>query len=126
MTSSIKLILGLGNPGPDYAKTRHNAGQWFIQTLAERFDTHLKESSKLQAYIGSAHIAHQKVILAYPTTYMNHSGFAARKLLDFYKLPIEQMLVAHDELDLDPGIVRLKNGGGHGCWCRNSFSCHPP
>lgn len=112
--NKINLILGLGNPGKNYESTRHNAGAWFVNTLADKIGAELKESSKLQARVGTAHIGTHKLILAIPTTYMNHSGFAAQKLLNFYKIEPKHLLVTHDELDLPAGIIRLKQGGGHG------------
>lgn len=109
-----ELILGLGNPGKNYTATRHNAGAWFVTALAEQLGVELKETSKLQAQVGTAHIGTHRVILAIPTTFMNHSGFAAQKLLNFYKIDVDNLLIAHDELDLPAGIIRLKIGGGHG------------
>jgi len=111
---AIKLIIGLCNPGSNYASTRHNAGAWFLEELCSRLSITLKENTKLQSKVDSAFVGTQKVILAVPTTYMNHSGFAVRKLMDFYKIDLSEILIAHDELDLPPGTVRLKAGGGHG------------
>jgi PTH1 family peptidyl-tRNA hydrolase len=112
--NKTELILGLGNPGKQYEATRHNAGCWLVRTLADKLGVDLKENGKLQAYTGTAHFGARKLLLAIPTTYMNHSGFAAQKLLSFYKIEPEHLLVVHDELDLPVGTVRLKVGGGHG------------
>ncbi|MEJ2754687.1 MAG: aminoacyl-tRNA hydrolase, partial [Gammaproteobacteria bacterium] len=114
MAEPVRLLIGLGNPGSEYEHTRHNAGSWFIQRLAARCNVSFKHETKLQAYVGMANLADQRVILAVPTTFMNHSGFATQKLMHFYKVETQALLVAHDELDLPPGIIRLKAGGGHG------------
>lgn len=112
--SGLKLIVGLGNPGNDYARTRHNAGAWFLDALAERAGVRLGRDTKLHAELGKANIAGQAVWLARPTTFMNHSGRAVSALAAYYKIEPEQILVAHDELDLPPGTMRLKFDGGHG------------
>ncbi len=111
---TIKLLVGLGNPGQDYAKTRHNAGFWFLDTLARQAGATLSAETKLHADVAKIDIAGQRVLIAKPKTYMNKSGQAVIALLNFYKLVPEQMLVAHDELDLAPGTARLKFDGGHG------------
>ena len=111
---SIKLLVGLGNPGQDYAKTRHNAGFWFLDALAKQSNAVLLTDSKLHAEVAKLDIVGQRVLIAKPKTYMNKSGQAVLALLNFYKLAPEQMLVAHDELDLAPGTARLKFDGGHG------------
>jgi peptidyl-tRNA hydrolase, PTH1 family len=111
---TIKLLVGLGNPGQDYAKTRHNAGFWFLDVLATQTDATLSAETKLHADVAKIDIAGQRVLIAKPKTYMNKSGQAVIALLNFYKLVPEQMLVAHDELDLAPGTARLKFNGGHG------------
>lgn len=112
--SGVKLIVGFGNPGADYAKTRHNAGAWFVEELAARTGTRLGKDAKLHAELGKATIAGQSVWLARPTTFMNHSGRVVMALLNYYKITPEQLLVAHDELDLPVGVARLKFDGGHG------------
>ncbi|MDZ3823796.1 MAG: aminoacyl-tRNA hydrolase [Pseudoxanthomonas sp.] len=112
--AGLRLIVGLGNPGAEYARTRHNAGAWFLDALAERHGVRLGRDARLQAELGKAVIAGQPVWLARPTTFMNHSGRALVALLNYYKIPPEQALVAHDELDLPAGTVRLKFDGGHG------------
>ncbi|MDR9467459.1 aminoacyl-tRNA hydrolase [Marinospirillum sp.] len=113
MSTGIQLLVGLGNPGQEYAATRHNAGAWLVAALAERLQTPLK-ASKFFGLHAQAMLGSQKVHLLIPTTYMNRSGQAIGALANFYKLAPEQILVAHDELDLSPGVVRLKKGGGHG------------
>ncbi len=114
MAIQIKLIVGLGNPGAEYEHTRHNAGAWLLTTLAAREGVHLGVDSKLHAQLGKAMLANQPVWLAQPTTYMNHSGRAVQALLNYYRIEPEHMLVVHDELDLPPGVARLKYDGGHG------------
>ncbi len=112
--SSTFLIIGLGNPGPKYAETRHNAGFWFLDELSRKTGQVLKSQSRIQADALRVEVSGHDSILAKPTTYMNKSGAAVRAILDYYKIPTENMLVAYDELDLPPGVVRLKQGGGHG------------
>ena len=108
------LFIGLGNPGPKYAETRHNAGFWFLERLAECGGQPLKAQSKLQVESVKTSLWGHDCILARPTTFMNHSGQAVRAVLDYYKLEASGLLVAYDELDLPPGVARLKQGGGHG------------
>lgn len=112
--TGLRLIVGLGNPGPEYAQTRHNAGAWFLDTLAAAHGARLGRDSKLHAETAKAGIDGHNVWLARPTTFMNHSGRAVIALLKYYKIEPEQMLVAHDELDLPVGTARLKFDGGHG------------
>jgi peptidyl-tRNA hydrolase, PTH1 family len=111
---AIKLIVGLGNPGSEYAKTRHNAGFWFLDALLERQSARLLTDSKLHSEVGKLDLGAQRIMLAKPKTFMNKSGQACSALLHYFKLAPEEMLVAHDELDLAPGIARLKFDGGHG------------
>lgn len=111
---SIKLIVGLGNPGPEYEKTRHNAGVWFIDAITSQYPTTLKNEKKFHGHCGKTHIAGQEVYLLIPNTFMNRSGLSVSALCNFYKIKAEEILVAHDELDLEPGSARLKCGGGHG------------
>jgi PTH1 family peptidyl-tRNA hydrolase len=110
--SQIKLVLGLGNPGPVYAYTRHNAGFLALDLFAEK--NHLDTPSNFKSsVIISANIKGTKVILSWPHTYMNLSGHAARELYSFYKIPsTENVLVLHDEMDLPPGRVKVSFGGG--------------
>ncbi len=114
MSAQIKLIVGLGNPGSDYDKTRHNAGFWFVDELVRQNSAHLKPELKFHGISGKILIASHEVWLLQPTTYMNNSGQAVNSLSRYYKIASEEILVVHDELDLQPGTVRLKKGGGHG------------
>lgn len=111
---TIKLIVGLANSGAEYAATRHNAGAWYVELLAERYRQTLKEESKFYGYTGRLNLGGQDVRLLVPTTFMNLSGKAVAAMATFYRIAPEEILVAHDELDLLPGSARLKLGGGHG------------
>ncbi len=113
MSSPIQLIVGLGNPGAKYEPTRHNAGFWLVDELARRHGGALRSESKFHGEVGRLGIAGKDVWLLKPMTYMNRSGQAVAALARFYKIPVESILVAHDELDLPPGGVKLKQGGGH-------------
>lgn len=110
----IKLIVGLGNPGDKYSKTRHNAGFWFVDELAHRKGATFKSEAKFSGEVCKLNIAGQAVWLLKPTTFMNRSGLAAKQISSFYKIAVDEVIVVHDELDLSPGTVRLKSGGGHG------------
>ena len=110
----LRLIVGLGNPGPEHARTRHNAGFWFVDALAEQAGVRFGLESKLHGETAKAVIAGQNVWLLRPATYMNASGRSVAAALRFWKIDPGQMLVAHDELDLPPGTARLKFDGGHG------------
>ena len=112
--SKISLIVGLGNPGSEYAQTRHNAGFWFVERLAEQYGINLKTDSKYKGISGRGNIEGQDVRLLLPTTFMNLSGQSVVPFAKFYQITPEAMLIAHDELDMDPGVIRLKTGGGHG------------
>lgn len=112
--SSIKLIVGLANPGAEYASTRHNAGAWYIDRLAESHRQPLKEESKFFGYTSRLTLAGHDVRLLVPTTFMNLSGKAVAAMATFYRIQPDEILVAHDELDLLPGVAKLKLGGGHG------------
>lgn len=112
--AKIKLIVGLGNPGSKYSDTRHNAGEWLIERLARRFNLNLKDENKFFGKTAIATIAEQDVRLLVPTTFMNLSGKSVGALATFYRILPEEILVIHDELDLPPGSVKLKLGGGHG------------
>ena len=115
MYPAISLIAGLGNPGPEYAETRHNAGFRFLDAVLAAFPgARLRAEAKFSGEVGQVDVAGSKVWLLKPMTYMNHSGEAISKFANFYKIPIGQILVVHDELDLPPGTVRLKVGGGNG------------
>ena len=114
MTASIRLVVGLGNPGLEYQDTRHNAGFWFIDELARRYRCELRPESRFKGEIARATIDGHDLRFLKPTTYMNHSGRAISALTGFFRIPMESMLIVHDEIDLPPGVVRLKKGGGHG------------
>lgn len=108
------VFIGLGNPGQKYAETRHNAGFWFLDRLAGKSGSVFRVQSKLQVEIARAVLHGHECILAKPTTFVNNSGQAVRAVLDYYKVPASRLLIAYDELDLPPGVTRLKLGGGHG------------
>ncbi len=110
----IKLIVGLGNPGAKYTKTRHNAGFWFVEALANDANESFRIESKFSAEVCKVNIAGSAVWLQKPTTFMNRSGLAVKQLSSFYKISVASILVVHDEIDLPPGTARLKDGGGHG------------
>ena len=112
--ANLSLIVGLGNPGREYAQTRHNAGFWFVERLAERYGINLKTDPKFNGISGRGNIEGQDVRLLLPNTFMNLSGKSVLPFAKFYNIPPERMLIAHDELDMNPGIIRLKTGGGHG------------
>ncbi len=111
---TIKLIAGLGNPGPDYSRTRHNAGVWFVEELARRNNISLRPEKKYFGLYGKGLIGSDLVHLLIPTTFMNRSGQAVAPLANFFKISVDEILVAHDELDMPPGICKIKKGGGHG------------
>ncbi len=112
--SSLRAIIGLGNPGPDYARTRHNAGFWFVDRLAERYRGQFRVESKFHGELTRVQMGGQDVLLLKPSTFMNRSGQSAQALAQFYKLAPTDLLIAHDELDLPAGTMKLKAGGGHG------------
>lgn len=110
------LVAGLGNPGPQYAANRHNVGFMVADLLAERmggaFKTHRARAQVVEGRIGTPGVDSRRVVLAKPMAYMNLSGGPVKALLDFYKVPMEQLVVIHDELDIPYGTLRLKRGGG--------------
>jgi PTH1 family peptidyl-tRNA hydrolase len=108
----LKLIVGLGNPGDEYARTRHNAGFWFVDELARRHGGSFRHEAKHQGELARVRIGADEIWLFKPMTFMNRSGGPTRSLAAFYKVPTEEILVAHDELDFPPGVVKLKQGGG--------------
>ncbi|OGO95578.1 MAG: aminoacyl-tRNA hydrolase [Coxiella sp. RIFCSPHIGHO2_12_FULL_44_14] len=112
--AGIRLIVGLGNPGADYAKTRHNAGAWFVQQLSEKHHKPLCKENKFWGYIASIPFPTHPLWLFTPTTFMNDSGRAVAAVAQFYKITPQEILVAHDELDFIAGDIRLKENGGHG------------
>ncbi|WP_286790336.1 MULTISPECIES: aminoacyl-tRNA hydrolase [unclassified Pseudomonas] len=112
--TAVQLIVGLGNPGAEYEQTRHNAGALFVERLAAQHHVNLVADRKYHGLTGRfTHDGHD-VRLLIPTTYMNRSGQAVAALAGFYRIPVESILVAHDELDMPPGVAKLKKGGGHG------------
>lgn len=110
----IKLIVGLANPGTKYEETRHNAGEWLVNELARMYNVSLKEEAKYFGKVAKIRTAKGEVRLLVPTTFMNLSGKAVGILANFYRIKPEEILVAHDELDLPPGSAKIKKGGGHG------------
>jgi PTH1 family peptidyl-tRNA hydrolase len=115
---SIMLVVGLGNPGDKYSRTRHNAGFWFVDELARRFGGSFRLEGKHQGELARISLtvagSRQELWLLKPTTFMNRSGGSIASVSHFYKIPASSILVAHDELDLPAGTVRLKLAGGHG------------
>jgi PTH1 family peptidyl-tRNA hydrolase len=112
MRTGIRLVVGLGNPGREYADTRHNAGFWFCERLAARLGVSLAVESRFHGLAGQARA--QGVWLLLPQTFMNRSGQAVGALARFHRIPAEEILVVHDELDIPPGQLRIKFGGGLG------------
>ena len=110
---AIRLIVGLGNPGSEYAETRHNAGFWFLDRLAQREGVFFHEEKKFLGDVARIRLAGQDIWLLKPLTYMNRSGQAVVALALYYKILPEEILVVHDELDLMPGCMKLKKGGGN-------------
>jgi PTH1 family peptidyl-tRNA hydrolase len=109
---AIRLIVGLGNVGPEYAATRHNAGFWYVDAVARRTGTRLSSEKKFHGEAGRARVGGRDVWLLKPSTWMNRSGQAVVAIAMFYKILPTEILVAYDELDLDPGTIKLKRGGG--------------
>ena len=114
MSESIKLIVGLQNPGSAYEHTRHNAGGWFVKALAQRNSLNFKMEKKLSSELSELNTDGQKCRISIPATYMNHSGQAVVAIAQFFRIDVHEILVVHDELDLPPGRIKLKTGGGHG------------
>ena len=110
----LKVIVGLGNPGSKYTETRHNAGFWFIEEVARAYSATFRAEKKFHGEVAKVSIAGKDIWLLKPGTFMNLSGRSVQRLLSFYQITAEQLLVAHDEIDLDPGTAKLKTGGGHG------------
>ncbi len=110
----MKLVVGLGNPGKQYEDTRHNAGFWWLEALARDLGVVLRPEPKYFGRLGKLPSQQGEIWLLCPDTFMNLSGKSVGALARFYKIPPESILVAHDELDLTPGIAKLKHGGGHG------------
>ncbi|GAB3817074.1 aminoacyl-tRNA hydrolase [Tessaracoccus terricola] len=118
MTSNAFLVVGLGNPGPTYAFTRHNVGFWAVDDLADRHGSSFSLNTKQRAEVAQVTLPAApgvdavKLVLAKPTTFMNNSGQAVGAICQFYKIPAANVIAIHDELDLDPGRLRVKFGGG--------------
>jgi len=110
----LRLIVGLGNPGPEHALTRHNAGFWFVDALGRAHEGRFREHRKHQAELARIEISRHEILLVKPLTYVNRSGLAIRSVADYFRITAEEMLVAYDELDVPVGAVRLKRGGGAG------------
>ena len=111
---AIELVVGLGNPGDQYAGTRHNAGADFVTALAQRYGVSLSADSRFFGASGRLQADAMDLRLLIPTTFMNRSGQSVAALANYFKIGVEQILVAHDELEFEPGIARFKLGGGHG------------
>ena len=114
MTTHLTAIAGLGNPDDQYAQTLHNAGFWFVDALAQKFNGEWRYDKKFDAFSCRINLHGQEVWLVKPQSYMNLSGGPVRSFLDYYRLQPNHLLVAHDEIDMPPDTVRLKKGGGHG------------
>ena len=114
MSIHTSIIAGLGNPEERYARTLHNAGFWIVDEVARRNSASFKYEKRFDAQVCKISVAGIEIWLIKPQSYMNLSGGPIRAMLDYYRLPVEQLLVAHDEIDLPPGTARLKKGGGHG------------
>jgi PTH1 family peptidyl-tRNA hydrolase len=110
----LKVIVGLGNPGPKYTETRHNAGFWFIEEVARKYSATFRPEKKFHGEVAKISLEGNNIWLLKPDTFMNRSGLAVQSLLSFYRITADQLLVAHDEIDLPPGTAKLKTGGGHG------------
>ena len=110
----LKVIVGLGNPGSKYTETRHNAGFWFIDEVARQYSGIFRPEKKFHGELARVSIEGNEIWLLKPETFMNRSGLAVKSLLSFYRFSAQQLLVAHDEIDLPPGTAKLKTGGGHG------------
>jgi peptidyl-tRNA hydrolase, PTH1 family len=108
----LKLIVGLGNPGPEYARTRHNAGFWLADELARRLGGVFRNESRHQGELAKVRLDGTELWLLKPMSFMNRSGGPVQSVANFYKVPVESILVAYDDLDFPPGIIKLRQGGG--------------
>lgn len=114
MQEAIRLIVGLGNPGEQYERTRHNVGMWFVERLAHQAKTTFRDEKKFHGLIARIDTPTEPCWLLMPRTFMNESGRSVSALANFYKISISSILVVHDELDFPAGTIRFKQGGGHG------------
>ena len=114
MPSALKLIVGLGNPGPEHLMTRHNAGFWFADVLAAKYSLSFRSESRFNSEVCRLSTAGHDSYLCKPMTFMNRSGQPVQAIAGFYKIALNEILVVHDEIDLEAGVVRFKQGGGHG------------
>lgn len=112
MSDEVWLVVGLGNPGPEYVKTRHNIGAIALDVWANRLGIKFSRHKKAQAFVAEGRYANDRVILVFPQTYMNQSGAAVKALMNFYKIEVDHLIVLHDELDIDFASIRMKLGGG--------------
>jgi PTH1 family peptidyl-tRNA hydrolase len=112
--TAIQLVAGLGNPGQKYEQTRHNAGFWFVDEVARRFDVRFNLERKYKSEVARCTIAGNDCRLQKPMDFMNRSGLPVASLAAFFQIPRSSILIVHDDLDLPPGTVKLKKGGGHG------------
>lgn len=111
---AIKLIVGLGNPSKGYQAHRHNVGFWFCDALAHLYSGLFKKESKFFGEVAQINIANTNIQLLKPSTYMNNSGRSVQSIAKFYQINTDEMLIVHDELDINPGVARIKFSGGHG------------
>jgi PTH1 family peptidyl-tRNA hydrolase len=114
MSAPVTIIAGLGNPGQKYEQTLHNAGFWFVDALLQKYGGEFRYEKRFDADTCRIRLEGEEVWLVKPQSFMNLSGQPVRSMLDYYRLNATDLLVAHDEIDLPPGTVRLKQGGGHG------------
>lgn len=114
MPAGPSLIAGLGNPGSEYAETRHNAGFWFVDALARQLHVDLRSDKRCAGEVGQIGTGDERCRLLKPNTFMNHSGRSLAALAAYYNIPADRIIVAYDEIDLPPGTVRFKYRGGHG------------
>lgn len=114
MSKPIRLLVGLGNPDPRDAPTRHNAGFWFADAVASRWGGSFRGQANCFGDVADCQVDGTRVRILKPMTYMNNSGRSVAAMANFYKFEADEILIAHDEIDLPPGTVRLKRGGGHG------------
>jgi PTH1 family peptidyl-tRNA hydrolase len=114
LSQPIRLLAGLGNPGPRYERTRHNAGYWFADAVVSRWGGSFRANRSFFGEVTECEVGGERLRLIKPATYMNESGRAVAALANYYRISVNEILVAHDEIDLPPGTVRVKRGGGHG------------